>query len=106
MWEVKNNNLQMAEGDFGVKLPFRIKGFELAAGDSVKFVIKSVLNGTEILSKTYDSFSENSFDLELTESESERLPVGNYVYRLDAYQAGNYLCNLIPSASFKVVDKA
>ena len=34
------------------------------------------------------------------------VPVGGYVYCLDWYQNGNFMCNIIPSAQFKVVDKA
>jgi hypothetical protein len=42
----------------------------------------------------------------LTEEESALFPVGVYCYRLDWYQEGTFMCNIIPDAVFKVVDKA
>ena len=106
MWNVNGNAITMAEGDYGIKLPITISGTTLAAGDSVKVVFKKNPNGETILEKNYDTFTQNAFDLELTEAESALFKVGSYVYLLDWYQSGNFLCNIIPSASFKVVDKA
>lgn len=106
MWVVNGNNIKMAEGDYGIKLPITISGATLAAGDSVRFTIKQHQNGTAIIEKDYSTFSEGAFDFELTESESALLRVGNYVYSLDWYQDGNFMCNIIPTALFRVVDKA
>lgn len=106
MWNVNGNNITMAEGDFGIKLPVTISGATLAAGDSVRLTIKKTQNGAVIVEKDYDTFTENAFDFELTEAETALLAVGSYVYSLDWYQDGNFMCNIIPSAPFKVVDKA
>lgn len=106
MWNITGNNITMAEGDFGIKLPITITGTTLAAGDFIRLTIKKGVNGPAIVEKDYDTFSENTFDFELAEAESALLAVGSYVYSLDWYQDGNFMCNIIPIAAFKVVDKA
>ena len=106
MWNVIGANLQMTEGDYGVSLPVEIKGTTLGAQDSIKLTFKTAVNGDEILSKTFDGITDNTVSLELTDEESALFSVGVYVYCLDWYQNGNFMCNIIPSALFKVVDKA
>jgi len=106
MWNVNGQTIRMAEGDWGIKLPVTLNGMTLTASDEVRFVIKTAVNGNVIVSKTFTNIAENTVDLELTEAESELLPVGSYVYLLDWYQDGAFMCNIITSADFKVVDKA
>ena len=105
-WTVSVNNLTMAEGDYGVLLPIEITGIEFTAGDNVKLTIKKEKNGDTILEKVFGSITENTIQLEITQEETALLSVGSYVYRLDVYQDGNYLNNIIPAATFKVVDVA
>ena len=105
-WNVNGMMLSMAEGDFGIKLPVTITGTTLGAGDSLLFTFKDAMNGNTIMTKNFDTIVSNSVDLELTEAESEIFTVGAYVYSLDWYQEGTFMCNIIPSAQFKVVDKA
>ena len=105
-WTVKNNNLTMAEGDYGVALPIEITGMEFGASDCVQIVIKRETNGETILTKQFTNIQNNTVNLEFTEEETALLPVGSYVYRMDAYQNDNYLNNIIPSATIKVVDVA
>lgn len=104
MWNVNGNALNMTEGDWGVKLPVTVTGVTFANNDSVKIVIKS--GETTIIEKEYTNITQNTVNLELTEAESALLPVGIYVYRLDWYQDGSFMCNIIPISTFKVVDKA
>ena len=106
MWNVSGHDLKMTEGDYGLKLPVTISGTTLTASDEVLFIIKTKLNGTEILRKTYDNITQNTVNLEITEADTQLLPVGNYVYSLDWYQDGAFMCNIIPCANFKVVEKA
>ena len=106
MWKVEKNNLSMTEGDYGVALPITISGASIATGDSVTFTVKTEKNGTGKLVKTFSNITQNKFDLVLTSAESALLPVGYYVYSLDWYKDGEFICNIIPSASFRVVDKA
>lgn len=104
MWNVSGNSLSMCEGDWGVKLPVKVSGVTFAANDSLKFAIK---NGeATIIEKEYTNIAENTVNLEMTEAETSLLPVGSYVYRLDWYQNGSFMCNIIPISTFKVVDKA
>lgn len=105
-WSVTNQNLTMAEGDYGIALPVEIIGVELGNQDSIKLTFKDEMNGDTILEKNYDGIVDNTVSLEFTEEESALFPVGSYVYCLDWYQNGNFMCNIITSAQFRVVDKA
>lgn len=102
MWNVIGLNLQMTEGDYGVALPVSISGVTLGAQDSVRFTLKQ--NGETILMKDFTNITGNTVQLIFAENETP--PVGSYVYSLDWYQLGTFMCNIIPCASFKVVDKA
>lgn len=106
MWNVINcTDLIMAEGDFGIDLPCEIDGAELSDSDSIKFTIKYRKNGEVKLEKECN-ITNNTFNLRLTKSESDRLPVGIYVYSLDWYKDNIFMCNIVLDAEFKVVDKA
>ena len=104
MWNVKGITLNMTEGDWGVKLPVTVTGVTFAANDSVR--IKIQRDETTIIEKEYTNITQNTFDLEFTEAESALLPVGSYLYSLDWYQDGAFMCNIIPSGMFLVGDKA
>lgn len=106
MWVVSGLQIQMAEGDYGVLLPVTISGATFDEHDVVRVTFKTDMNGETILEKDYNNLSENTFNIELTEAESSRFPVGWYCYSIDWYQDGNFLCNIVPYASFRVVDKA
>lgn len=105
MWSVNGNNLQMAEGDYGLTLPITISGTELSTADTIKLTIKRTRNGDTVIEKAMTP-TDNTVNFTITAAETALLPVGAYVYSLDWYQNGIFLCNLIPSAIFKVVDKA
>ena len=96
----------MAEGDFGIQLPFTIDGVTFGQSDSVGIVIKDKKNGTEIISKQFSPVTDNTVNLEFTEAESALLPVGIYAYFLDWFEEGNFRCNIITESKLKVVDKA
>lgn len=106
MWRVLSNSISMTEGDFGVALPITIGGTTLAASDTIKLTVLTGVNGDEILSKEFTNIQQNTVSLELTEAESALLPVGSYVYRLDWYNDGVFMCCIVEFASFKVVEKA
>lgn len=104
MWNVNGITLNMTEGDWGVKLPVTVTGVTFTANDSVR--IKIQRGETTIIEKEYTNITNNTFDLEFTEAESALLPVGSYLYSLDWYQDGAFMCNIIPSGLFVVGDKA
>lgn len=106
MWNVTGTSLQMVEGDFGISLPVTVSGTTLTANDTLKFTFKTDPNGETILTKEYSNITQNTANLELTETESALFSVGNYFYSLDWYQDGAFMCNIIPISTFKVVDKA
>lgn len=104
MWNVNGITLNMTEGDWGVKLPVTVTGVTFTANDSVR--IKIQRDETTIIEKEYTNITQNTFDLEFTEAESALLHVGSYLYSLDWYQDGAFMCNIIPSGMFLVGDKA
>lgn len=106
MWAVNGNDLQMAEGDFGIQLPVTVNGTTLGNGDALKFTFKTRKNGQTILEKNFSEIEQNTVNLELSEEESALFPVGFYVYSLDWYQNGIFMCNIVLCSPFKVVDKA
>jgi len=106
LWAVSGINLQMAEGDYGISLPITVHGTELGGNDSLKVTIKTRKNGETILEKNFSDIEDNTVELELTQTESAKLPVGVYVYSLDWYQNGIFMCNIILCGMFKVVGKA
>lgn len=106
MWDVRNNDLTMTEGDFGIILPVTINGATLETDDSIRLTIKDTQNGEAIVTKEFSNIVDNTFDFEISETETALLKVGVYVYSLDWFQNGNFMCNIIPCAKFKVVDKA
>ena len=105
MWIVSGHDLKMAEGDYGLTLPVSISGAEFSISDTIRLTFKTAKNGETILTKEYTPV-EGVINLELTEAESALFSVGSYVYCLDWYQSGNFMCNVVPVAVFKVVDKA
>ena len=105
-WEVNGHNISMAEDDFGVGIPLSLKGMTLGAQDSIKVTFKDKVNGNVVLEKDFSNIVDNKVNIVLTEEESALFPVGSYVYLVDWYQSGNFMCNIILSATFKVVDKA
>ena len=106
MWNVNGNDITMTEGDYGLELPITFSDVTLTNADAVKLTIKATPNGTALIEKTFTGISENTVNFKLTAAESALLPVGKYVYVLDWYQDGEFFCNAIPMAAFKVVDKA
>ena len=95
----------MAEGDYGIILPIVIHGTHLTSSDFILLTIKNKINGNLILEKNFSIVEDNTINFELTQAESDLLPAGNYVYSLDWYQNRVFMCNIIPAAKFKVVDK-
>lgn len=106
MWIANNLDFKMVEGDWGVELPITFEDITLTASDELKFVIKSASDGDVLVTKVFTNISENTINLALTASETALLPVGTYVYSLDWYQSGAFMCNLVPCGVFRVVNKA
>lgn len=96
----------MAEGDFGIELPVILTGTTLTTTDTLKYTFKDTRNGNVILTKDLIPDEHNTVILEFTETESALFPAGVYCYALDWYELGNFMCNIVPIAAFKVVDKA
>lgn len=96
----------MVEGDYGITLPVVISGVTLGANDTVKLTVKRQPDFTAVVEKTFDNIQDNTVNLVFTEEESAKLKPRDYLYVLDWYQSGSFLCNIIPSGSLKVVNKA
>ena len=115
MWIVNGKEICMTKGDYGINLPITINGITFGQNDEIRFTLKRkqdhCYNNSQpahqvVLTKTYTDIQQNTINLELTKEETDKLNVGAYIYSLDWYQSDQFMCNLIPSASFKVVEKA
>ena len=106
MWRSSGNNLSFVEGDWGIAETVNIHGIEITANDSFKFTFKDRRNGSLILEKEFTALEDKSLELVLTEQESQLFHPGSYVYSLDWYQNGMFMCNIIECGGLKVVDKA
>lgn len=95
----------MTVGDYGVALPVTFDGITIGTQDMFKFTFKKHRNGEALLVKDVAAV-QSVVSLVLSASDSALFPVGEYVYSLDWYQNGAFLCNAIPIAAFKVVGKA
>ena len=105
-WKVNGLNIAMTEEDYGIELPLKINGVTLDAQDSIKLTFKDGNNGETILEKTFNEITDNTVKIVFSDTESALFPIGAYVYRIDWYQDGNFMCNIVESAAFRVVDKA
>ena len=104
MWKADGNNIQMTVGDYGIILPISVSSITVGQYDELRFKIAN--QNAAILELTFSNISDNTIDLELTAEQSAKLRVGSYIYSLDWYQNGSFMCNLIERALFKVVAKA
>ena len=106
MWIVSGREISMTEGDYGIQLPIKVNGITFGSNDEVLFTLKYRMNGDTVFTKSFANVSQNTINLEITAGESALLGVGAYVYSLDWLQSGMFMCNIVPSASFRVVEKA
>ena len=106
MWQATGYNLIMTEDDFGIELPFEIQiDDHLGANDMVRIVIKDTVHGEDLIVKEFSQITGDTVRLVLTEQDSAKLPIGNYVYRLEWYQNGSFMGCLIDVGGLKVVKK-
>lgn len=105
-WTASGTTIRMSEGDYGVALPFSLKGFTVAAADSIKFEFKGEPNGTVILTKDYSNIQNNSANLVFTAAESALFKPGVYCYNMAWYKDGNFQYFVIENGAFKVGDVA
>lgn len=106
MWEAQKTTIRMSEGDYGVALPFSVKGVTLTASDCIKFVFKDKPEGETLLTKEYTNIQNNVGNLMFTAAESALFEPGIYTYTMAWYQNGNFQCNVIENGVFKVGDVA
>ena len=105
MWVATGKNLQMTEGDYGVSLPYKLRGITFVVADSVKITIKTDLDGATLVTKDYTNIQNNTVPISFTAAESAKLKPGDWVYILDWYRDGTFMYNIANGASFKVVNK-
>lgn len=106
MWRVADLMITMTEGDYGLKLPVTLNGVTMSANDEIRLTIKDRINGNELVTLNYSDIQDDTFNIELTEADTNKLPVGSFVYSVEWYQDGFFMCCLVEKAPFKVVEKA
>ena len=109
MWNTKGKNstdLIMDEGDYGVEVDVGILGVSISSSDVIKIEVRHVKNGDIVLEKEYTNItSDDTIQLSWTEAETELLTPGTYVYNLDWYQNGVFMCCIVNNSKLQVRDK-
>lgn len=103
MWEARATNIQMDEGDYGVALPFTVKGVTLTALDCLRFLFMDGPSGEVIVQKDFSNIQQNKVNFAFTESESALFKAGSYFYDVEWYQDGSFQCKLVQNGIFRVV---
>lgn len=104
-----SSTIRFIEGDYGITLPIELElenGESITNNDSFVINIYDKVDGKKIITKTFSNIQENTLPFQLTEQESQLLPVGKYYYDLDWYQNNNFLCNVVAKAKIFVNGKA
>ena len=107
--EVNPLAIKFVEGDWGIILPINLKtedGETITNSDNFVIKIFEKINEEPLIEKTFSNIQNNTIEFQLTEIDTEKLPVGNYFYDLDWYQDNNFLCNLIAKEKLVVIEKA
>ena len=104
MWNKENNKISMTKGDYGIALPITITGIEIESGEQIIFYLKKT-NNEEVLKKIFEDLKDNTFDLEFTKEESERLEIGTYLYNIDWYKENVFLGNIVKNEIFEVSER-
>lgn len=70
------------------------------SGDTLQFIVSENEKSTPIINKIYD-FTTNRIQLILSESDLEKLTLGNYIYKLVYQKSGIIKC--VKSGDFDVI---
>lgn len=100
MYKIKENNIEMFEGDYGEILPITIIEGDVLEGDVLKMVIQD-LNHHTIIDKTLTK-NRDKFEFSLTSQETEKLKDGKYLWGLKQYREGLLIDTLSGNNEFKV----
>lgn len=103
MWRTDGNDITMVVGDYGIILPISVRGVTIGQYDKMRVKIGN--QNAAILELTFSNIADSAINLELTAEQSAKLKVGSYLYSIDWYQNGAFMCNLIPVSKFRVVTK-
>lgn len=107
MLKASGKTIIMDEGDYGLDLPFKIRG-DILSTDTIKFTIKENEYSDEVLYKEFTNLSEEDgvfvFVLSFTQEDSKKLLSGNYKYGIKQYRDGEFLSTIIKSDKF-IVEK-
>ena len=82
--KTEGKNIEMYYGDFGVQLPITITN--VLETDTIKFEIYDISNNT-IIEKDLP-FKDGKWIFELTEDESKKLEIRDYLYSIKQYRDG------------------
>ena len=98
MTKIEGKNIIIDYGDFGIKTPISITN--VLETDTIKFEIFDI-NNNVIIEKTLP-YENERWIFELTEDESEKLEVKDYLYSIKQYRDGILQNTINKNALFKV----
>lgn len=98
MTKIEGKNIIIDYGDFGIKTPISITN--VLETDTIKFEIFDI-NNNVIIEKTLP-YENERWIFELTEDESEKLEVKDYLYSIKQYRGGVLQNTINKNSLFKV----
>ena len=101
MIKIIDKNIEMNEGDFGIKVPITITN--ILETDDIKFIIKN-LDNTEVLTKKLMYNAETKkFEFELTKEDSNKLVKNNYLYSIVQLRNETLKNTIVSNLSYNVI---
>lgn len=80
MFRVNGTYLKMNEGDYGDILTFKLIEGTIYRTDDIKFVIEDYKTKEDIVTIECTYVDDNSFEMSLTQEDTNKLSIGNYLW--------------------------
>lgn len=83
---INNSDIEYSIGDTFDLPIFPSTADEFSAGMQLLFVVAESTQSTAIIEKTYSIREDLTFNIVLSESDKQKLPLGEYVYKIITYK--------------------
>ena len=80
MFRAVGTYLKMNEGDYGEIITFNLIEGDILSLDNITFIVENIKTKEKILEKSCHFVDSTSFEVQLTQEDSSKLPKGNYLW--------------------------
>ena len=80
MFRVNGTYIKMNEGDYGEILTFQLIGGTILPMDNITFIIETRREHEQVLEKKCEYVDEKSFEVQLSQEDTNELSVGTYIW--------------------------